>query len=260
MLITLSPAKSLNWDPIDSAMSDPVFAQDAVRLAKTARQLPLKGLKSLMGISDDLARLNRDRFRSFSETPETETLRPAAFAFNGDTYQGLMAAEFDSDELAFAQARLRILSGLYGLLKPLDAIQPYRLEMGSRLKTRRGKNLYDYWGDHIAKALKAEAEALGTDTLLNCASKEYFTAAATSKLGLNVITPEFLEEKDGETRMISFYAKRARGALARFVITNRITEPAGLAGFDLGGYQLDHGRSSDVAPVFVRPQPDAQAA
>lgn len=260
MLITISPAKSLNWDPAPQAMTEPAFASDAVRLAKTARQLPLKGLKSLMGISDDLARLNRDRFKVFSEAPEVEVLRPAALAFNGDTYQGLMAAEFDEAEMAFAQDRLRILSGLYGLLKPLDGIQPYRLEMGSRLKTRRGGSLYEYWGDQIAKALKAEAEALGTDALLNCASKEYFSAADRPKLGLRVITPSFLEEKDGEARMISFYAKRARGALARFVITQRITDPSDLVGFDLGGYRLDADRSTEDAPVFVRPQPEAKAA
>lgn len=261
MLITLSPAKSLNWDASQNApMTTPDFAADALRLAKTARQLTLGDLKRLMSISDDLARLNRDRFRAFAAEPGAETLRPAALAFNGDTYQGLDAASLTDADMDFAQSRLRILSGLYGLLKPRDGIQPYRLEMGSRLKTRRGATLYAYWGDQIAKALRTEAAALGTDTLLNCASKEYFGAADRPTLGLTVITPQFLEEKDGTARMISFYAKRARGMLARYVITNRITSAEGLAGFDLGGYRLDPAQSTGTAPVFIRPQPEAQAA
>ena len=172
MLVVVSPAKSLDMDPVDINATQPLFQDDAVRLSKTARNLTLTQLKGLMGISDDLARLNRDRFQVFAADPAPATTKPAALAFNGDTYQGLEAKTLSKDDLAWAQGHLRILSGLYGLLRPLDAIQPYRLEMGSKLKTRRGKSLYDYWGDTIAKALNTDAEAQGTDTLINCASQE----------------------------------------------------------------------------------------
>jgi len=153
MLTVISPAKSLDMEPVTVVATQPEFQADAVRLAQTSRGLTLKGLRDLMGISDDLARLNRDRFRDFSQTPDADATKPAALAFNGDTYQGLEAKTLSDEDLRYAQDHLRILSGLYGLLRPLDAIQPYRLEMGSRLKTRRGKSLYDYWGDTIAKAL-----------------------------------------------------------------------------------------------------------
>ena len=169
---------------------------------------------------------------------------------------GLEAKTLDDDDLAWAQDHLRILSGLYGLLRPLDAIQPYRLEMGSRLKTRRGKSLYDYWGDQLAKALTQQAKALGTDTLLNCASQEYFGAADRAALKLRVITPKFLEVKDDRPRMVSFFAKRARGALARFAITERITDPETLKGFSAGGYAFDPDQSEGDTWVFVRPYPE----
>ena len=174
MLVVISPAKSLDMTPTDIASTAPAFQEDAVRLSKTARNLTLTELKGLMSISDDLARLNRDRFKAFVADPTAEMVKPAALAFNGDTYQGLEAKTLSEDDLSWAQDHLGILSGLYGLLRPLDAIQPYRLEMGSRLKTRRGKSLYDYWGDTVAKELNARAEVVGADTLINCASQEYF--------------------------------------------------------------------------------------
>ncbi|MFQ6553740.1 peroxide stress protein YaaA [Aestuariibius insulae] len=252
MLIVLSPAKSLDWETSQGPMTTPDFAEDALRLAKTARQLTLKDLKSLMKVSDDLARLNRDRFRAFSADPDPDDLRPAALAFNGDTYQGLWAKDFSDADWAEADRRLRILSGLYGLLKPRDGIQPYRLEMGSRLKTRRGTSLYDYWGDDISKALKSQAKEQGTDILLNCASQEYFGAVAPKSLKLRVITPTFLEDRDGTAKTISFFAKRARGALARHVIQNRLTRPEDLASFEAMGYRYDPA-SSPEKPVFSRP-------
>lgn len=217
MLTVISPAKRLDWAERDVTMTAPDFGREANRLAGHMRALTLGKLKGLMDLSDDLAKLNRDRFRAFADDPSDETLRPAVFAFAGDTYQGLAAGTMDADTLAFAQERLRILSGLYGLLRPLDGIQPYRLEMGSRLKTRRGGNLYDFWGDEIAKALNAQAEATESEVLLNCASQEYFGAVDLARLKLRVITPQFLEEGPNGPRMISFHAKRARGALARWV-------------------------------------------
>ncbi len=255
MLVVVSPAKSLDMDPVDVVATAPDFQQDAVRLSKTARNLTLTQLKGLMSISDDLARLNRDRFKVFAAAPDPSTTKPAALAFNGDTYQGLEARTLGEADMAWAQDHLRILSGLYGLLRPLDAIQPYRLEMGSRLKTRRGKTLYDYWGDTIAKALNAQATTLGTDTLINCASQEYFGAADRKALKLRVITPVFMELKDDKPRIVSFFAKRARGAMARHVIENRLTEADDIKGFRAGGYAYDPDLSEGDKWVFLRDYP-----
>lgn len=260
MLTVISPAKSLDMDPVSVTPTQPEFQQDAVRLSKTAKNLTLGDLKSLMSISDDLARLNRDRFRAFAAEPLAEATKPAALAFNGDTYQGLEAKTLDADDLAWAQDHLRILSGLYGLLRPLDAIQPYRLEMGSRLKTRRGKSLYDYWGDTIANALNAQAKEVGTDTLINCASQEYFGAADHKALKLNVITPQFMEVKEDRPRIVSFFAKRARGAMARYLTEIRATHADDIRGFSTGGYAFDGDLSEGNKWVFVRDYPESQAA
>ncbi|EEX09187.1 conserved hypothetical protein [Ruegeria lacuscaerulensis ITI-1157] len=253
MLVVISPAKRLDWAERDVAPTQPDFQDDAIRLAKTARNLTLGDLKKLMSLSDDLARLNRDRFRAFADAPTPEATRPAALAFAGDTFQGLEAASLDAEELAWAQDHLRILSGLYGLLRPLDAIQPYRLEMGSRLKTRRGKNLYEYWRDQLSKALNAQAEALGTDVLVNCASQEYFGAVDPKALKLQVITPVFMEDKGGAPKIVSFFAKKARGSMARYIIQHRLTDPQGLRDFDTGGYVYQPDLSTPDKPVFVRP-------
>ena len=253
MLVVISPAKRLDWSERSVGTTAPEFEADAQRLAKTMRNLSLKDLKGLMGLSDDLARLNRDRYRAFSDTPGADDLRPAVLAFAGDTYQGLDAGSLEPEELDWAQEHLRILSGLYGVLRPLDAIQAYRLEMGSRLKTRRGKSLYDYWRDGPAKALKAQAEAMGTDTLINCASQEYFGAVDAKALGLRIVTPTFLEDKEGEQKIVSFFAKKARGSMARYVIRHRLTDAGGLSDFDYGGYRFDPDQSQPDAPVFVRP-------
>lgn len=255
MLVTISPAKSLNLDPVSVTSTEPAFQANAVRLAKTMRGQTLGDLKKLMSISDDLARLNRDRFKAFSDEPAPDAVKPAALAFDGDTYQGLEARTLSDDDLAFAQDRLCILSGLYGILRPLDAIQPYRLEMGSRLKTRRGASLYDYWGDTLAHALNAQAAAQGTDTLLNCASQEYFAAADRPALKLRVVTPRFLEVKDGRARIVSFFAKRARGAMARFIVENRLTDLESIKDFTSGGYTYDADLSEGDTWVFVRDYP-----
>ena len=257
MLVVISPAKRLDWAERDVAATEPAFQDDAIRLAKTARNLTLGDLQKLMDISPDLARLNRDRFRAFQDAPEAEVTRPAALAFAGDTYLGLEAASLDADEMAWAQDRLRILSGLYGLLRPLDAIQPYRLEMGSRLKTRRGASLYDYWRDVPAKALNAQAEATGSDVLVNCASQEYFGAVDLKALKPRVITPQFMEDKNGTPKIVSFFAKRARGAMARFIVQNRLTGPAAITDFDSGGYVYRPDLSDTDKPVFVRPYDSA---
>lgn len=238
MLVVVSPAKRLDWTERDIATTEPAFKHDASRLAGHARQLTLGKLKALMDLSDDLARLNRDRFKSFSDAPASDETRPALFAFAGDTFQGFDAASLDADGLDRAQSHMRILSGLYGVLRPLDAIQPYRLEMGSRLKTRRGTSLYDYWGDTLSKALNAQAEDVGASYLVNCASQEYFGAVDLKALTPTVITPQFYELKAGTPKIVSFFAKKARGAMARFIVENRIDRVDGLKDFGLGGYRF----------------------
>ena len=256
MLTVISPAKALNWDPVDIVGTQPAFQDDAIRLTKTSRNLTLSELKSLMSISDDLARLNRDRFVAFQDVPAANRIKPAALAFNGDTYRGLEAETLSDDDMAYGQDHLRILSGLYGILRPLDGIQPYRLEMGSRLKTRRGKSLYDYWGTTISEALNVQANKMGTNALVNCASQEYFGAVELKTLKLNVITPVFMEVKDDRPRIVSFFAKRARGAMARHIIENRVTTPQGVNEFTSGGYAFDPATSTDERPVFLRNYPD----
>lgn len=253
MLTVISPAKSLDLTPVDLPGTAPVFQADAARLAATARGLTLRDLRGLMDISDDLARLNRDRFRAFAADPDPALTKPAVLAFSGDTYIGFDAKSLSADDLHYAQDHLRILSGLYGLLRPLDAIQPYRLEMGSRLKTRRGKSLYEYWGDTVAKALREQARTIGTHTLINCASQEYFHAADRKALKLRVITPVFLEDKNGSTSVVSFFAKRARGAMARFITVQQSTDPAAIKGFDTGGYRFAPELSQADHWAFVRP-------
>lgn len=257
MLVVISPAKRLDWDAVDYEVTQPDFQEDAVRLVKTARNLTLGNLKSLMDLSDDLARLNRDRFRSFEIEPALEAVRPAALAFAGDTYQGLEASTLDADEMAWAQDHLRILSGLYGLLRPLDAIQPYRLEMGSRLKTRRGPSLYSYWRDTITKAINAQAEAVEAKVLVNCASQEYFGAVPLKTLKPKLVTPVFMEDKNGTPKVVSFFAKRARGAMARYIVQHRLTDPDALLEFDMGGYAYRADLSEADKPVFVRSAAEA---
>ena len=253
MLVVVSPAKKLDMTPVDGLTpTRPMFGEDAASLANTARRLSRKKLQDLMSISPDLARLNAERFAAFG----TQDRKPAALAFAGDTYQGLEAASLDPDEMAFAQDHLRILSGLYGLLRPLDEIEPYRLEMGSKLATRRGKSLYAFWGSRIAVALNET----GQDVLVNCASQEYFGAVDTGALNMQVITPVFMEEKAGTPKIVSFFAKKARGAMARYVIQRRLTDPGALTEFDTGGYVYQPDMSEPTRPVFVRPEASRAAA
>ena len=253
MLVVVSPAKKLDWSERDVTMTEPRLQDEAKRLAAVARELSVDDLKSLMKISDDLAKINRDRFRDFQDAPDAGDLRPAALGFAGDTYQGLEAASLDRDEMDWAQDHLRILSGLYGVLRPRDGFQQYRLEMGSRVKTERGKNLYEYWGDRISTLLKADAEKVGSQVLVNCASQEYFGAVDRDALKLRVITPQFMEDKGGQPKIVSFYAKKARGAMARYIVQHRLTDPDSLRDFDSGGYAFSEELSQPDQPVFVRP-------
>ncbi|MBU1347313.1 MAG: peroxide stress protein YaaA [Alphaproteobacteria bacterium] len=253
MLIVLSPAKRLDFtEPSpDVAATRRRFVEDTTSLSKTARNQTQADLRRLMGISADLAKLNQARFKAF-EPDALDAGIQAAFAFDGDVYQGLDARTLDRPALDFAQGHLRILSGLYGLLRPLDRIQPYRLEMGTRLKTRRGSSLYDFWGDRISKQLNADADGQSDPTLVNLASQEYFGAVDAKALKLPVVTPHFRENKDGESRIISFFAKKARGAMARFAIDERIETATDLKAFSRDGYSFQKAASTETDWIFTR--------
>lgn len=252
MLIVLSPAKRLDFTEVEGAKaSRPRFDEDTVSLVRTARARTQGELRQLMSLSEDLAKLNQARFRAFDTGAEPEGVQ-AAFAFAGDVYQGLMARELDAKALAWAQEHLRILSGLYGVLRPLDRIQPYRLEMGTRLKTRRGATLYDFWGDKLSKRLNADAEGMADPTVVNLASQEYFGAVDARALKPPVVTPHFYEEKSGERKIISFFAKKARGTMARFAIDERIDQAEGLKAFDRDGYRFDKTASTEADWIFIR--------
>ncbi len=257
MLILLSPAKNLNFEPANGAprATKPAFLQDAHALSQTTKALTRAKIKSLMGLSDKLTDLNYERFQALDPTGKPEGLKQAALAFNGDVYLGLDAQSLTHDDLAFAQDHLRILSGLYGLLRPLDAIQPYRLEMGTKLKNPRGENLYDFWGDKIAKQIDKSLKGHDEPVVINLASNEYFGAVDRKALAAPVITPVFKEVKDGQAKTLSFFAKRARGLMARYAIQRRITRAADLKNFDAEGYTFQPDASSDDLWVFARPQP-----
>jgi cytoplasmic iron level regulating protein YaaA (DUF328/UPF0246 family) len=261
MLTVLSPAKRMNEKPlalpVGFSLTQPEYAADAAALAKLARGLSAEDLCGLMDISPKLGALNRDRFASFDPNASGQA---AAFLFDGDTYAGLEARTMDPDSLRWAQGNLRILSGLYGLLRPLDGIQPYRLEMGIRLANPRGADLYGWWGAKPALALKALAAEMGAKALVNCASSEYFGAVDVKALGSPIITPVFLEERAGKAKIVSFWAKKARGAMARFIAENHLTDPADLRGFGIGGYSFRADQSDSGRLVFSRQAPEAVAA
>lgn len=262
MLIVLSPAKNLDFDPVDGAHEPtrPAFLDEARTLGDVAMKLSPARLKKLMGISDKLATLNHERFQAFRGDGQSNSQKPAALAFNGDVYLGLDAKTLGADDLAFAQNHMAILSGLYGLLRPLDLIEPYRLEMGSKLKNPRGKDLYAFWGDRLARAVDERLAGHDDRVLVNLASREYFTAIDQAALKAPVITPVFKEEKDGDLRQLQFYAKRARGLMARWAIENRITHASDLKEFSVDGYRFRKGKSADDVWLFTRKQPDPKKA
>jgi cytoplasmic iron level regulating protein YaaA (DUF328/UPF0246 family) len=257
MLFVLSPAKTLDFAPAPSGLpvTRPEMTGDTKILAAIARKLKAADLRRLMDISEDLASLNVARFQAFQAKGAAADV-PAALAFAGDVYDGLDARNMSEADLNWAQDRVRILSGLYGLLRPLDLIQPYRLEMGVRIATDRGATLYDFWGDKPAKLLNKAVLGHADKALINLASQEYFGAVDARALKLQVIACAFKEEKDGEARIISFFAKQARGLMARFATVNRIEKRDDLKAFDLHGYRYNKALSSDADWVFTRPQPE----
>lgn len=254
MLAIISPAKKLKFETRDPALasSEPDFSGDTNQLITVARKLSRADLRQMMKISDNLADLNYQRFQTFSKTPTENETKQAIMAFAGDTYTGLDADSLDKNDLAFAQDNLRILSGLYGLLKPNDLIQPYRLEMGRKLKTKRGETIYAFWGDRIAKALDKQLASHRHPVVINLASNEYFKAAKTKALKAKVINMVFKEKKDDQYKIIGLFAKRARGAMARYLITNRIEDPQKLKSFAKDGYKHQPKMSDDTNWVFTR--------
>ena len=249
MLVVVSPAKKLNMSLVDNLkVSEPHFKKNANELVNVVRDLSVQDLEKLMDISTTLAELNKDRFNDFGNQQK----KAAAFAFAGDTYKGLSIEKFEIGDLDWAQKHLRILSGLYGLLRPLDEIEPYRLEMGSKLKGAHGSSLYDYWGNKISENLNQHAKEIGSKILVNCASNEYFNAINLNSLLLRVITPIFMERKNGKEKIISFYAKNARGAMARFIIQNRLKSEEDIKKFDLDGYNYSAEKSGEGKLVFIR--------
>lgn len=257
MLTLLSPAKKLNMDAYDGPVpvTQPRMLGDTKILAKTAKTQSLGDLKRLMHLSDNLAQLNVDRFQRFDMDGQTDGMKPAGLAFDGDVYWGLEAKSLSQDDLDYAQGHLRILSGLYGLLRPMDKIQPYRLEMGTRMENERGKNLYQFWGEKIGEQIRADLNGHNDQTVLNLASNEYFKAVNAKTLDRPVIEVKFLEEKDGKARPIQYYTKFGRGLFARWVMQNRINDAADLKGFRENGYTLSKDRSSEFELIFERPQP-----
>jgi cytoplasmic iron level regulating protein YaaA (DUF328/UPF0246 family) len=249
MLILLSPAKTLDLkSPFNETLTTPRFAHEAATLAGSAARLGPKRLADLMGISPALAELTHQRFREFSEAEE----RPAIRMFGGDVYRGFDVSSADEDTLAFAQAHLRILSGLYGLLRPLDAVRPYRLEMGTAWAPR-SKRLVDYWGRRIAPAVKQEFADEGSGLLLNLASAEYFAAVKPFvPKAVRTVTPDFRVEMAAGLKFHSFTAKVARGSMARFVCEERLEDAESLRAFDRDGWRFDKRRSAPDAPLFVR--------
>ena len=254
MLIVLSPAKTLDFEsPIKvNKTTEPDFIPRSAELISTLRTMPPAQIGSLMSISDSLAQLNVARYASWSKKFTADNSRPAMLAFDGDVYEGLDARSLSARQLDWAQKHLRILSGLYGLLRPLDLMQPYRLEMGTRLATKRGKDLYAFWGDQITEALNESLTVAKAQALVNLASEEYFKSVKPAKLDRPVITPVFEEWKGGGYKIVSFFAKRARGLMARYAIEHKLTKPEQLKDFDSEGYGFDAKASNEARWIFRR--------
>ena len=256
MLTLLSPAKNLDFNPQPGApaATRPLFLKEAAALAAIARELSPARLKTLMGVSEKLAALNCERFQTFRGDGLANAQKSAVLAFNGEVYQGLAAKTMSAADFKFAQEHLRILSGLYGLLRPLDAIEPYRLEMGLALKNPKGKDLYAWWGARLAEEINKAVKGHKDPTIVNLASTEYFSAVDPAVLEGPVVTPCFKEEKNGKLHALQFFAKRARGLMARWIIDARIERAADLKAFNGEGYLFRAGLSGGQSLVFTRPQ------
>ena len=256
MLMLISPAKTLDFDtPSHTAQySQPDFLDESKQLIGELRSLAPQDISALMKISDKLGTLNYQRFADWQMPFDPDNAKQAVLAFRGDVYTGLDADSMNDDDLAFAQQHLRILSGLYGLLRPLDLIQPYRLEMGTKFANARGKNLYEFWGGEITEAINAQLKDAGP-LLVNLASNEYFSAVKPKELNAEMITPVFKDFKNGKYKIISFYAKKARGLMSAYIIKNRITDAKQLKAFDVDSYYYSPEESTASEWVFLRDEP-----
>ena len=259
MLIVISPAKTLDFDskPKVRKFTIPEFLEQSAELNDVLRELAPDQLQALMHISEPLSNLNWQRFQDWHKDFDRNNAKQAVLAFKGDVYTGLEAENMDAKDLNWAQKHLRILSGLYGVLRPLDLMQAYRLEMGTALATQHGKSLYHYWGDKISHALNQQAADVRAKVLVNLASNEYFKSVDLKALDLEVITPSFKDWKNGEYKMIGFFAKKARGRMSAWIIKNRIKNPERLIEFDWDGYRFDKERSTKNNPVFLRKNVEA---
>ena len=255
MLAVLSPSKTLDFDrpPRTKIHTTPDLLKDSEVLVSKLKRLSAKKLTALMGISDKLATENQTRYQQWNVPFTPANSKPAILAFRGDVYEGLQAETFSAKDFRFAQRHLRVLSGLYGILRPLDLIQPYRLEMGTKLTNRRGKNLYAFWDERITKLInEAMLGHQGDKVLLNLASNEYFKSIKTEKLTARVVGTNFKEKKGNKYQMITFFAKKARGTLAAFIVKNQITKLAELKNFQEDGYRYNKSLSTDDQWVFTR--------
>ena len=254
MLLVISPAKTLDYEtpPTTARWTLPAYLEESQLLIERARRYSAHDLVELMEVSLAIAELNVERFANWHTPFTPQNAKQALLAFRGEVYNGLQAQTLDEAALAFAQEHLRILSGLYGLLRPLDLMQPYRLEMGRPIDTARGRNLYEFWGSLITDGINAQLKAIKSEYLINLASSEYFKAVKPKQVNGTIITPEFKEKKNGEYKMLGVYAKKARGLMSRFVIDNRVTEPQALKQFEVEGYRFNAKLSSELKWVFTR--------
>lgn len=257
MLMLLSPAKGMDFAPApsDLPLTKPTLTKDTKELDPVVKKLTRAEIKKLMGISEDLTNLTFERFQAIKTAGRIPGTKQAALAFSGDVYRGLNANTLSENDLAFGQEHLRILSGLYGLLRPLDAIQPYRLEMGSKLKNPRGTNLHQFWGETLSKALDKDVKTHDDSTIISLASPEYARSVDRKTLKAPFLTLTFKEKKDGNVRAIQTYIKQARGMMARWAIENRITASDDLKNFSVSGYKFSKSLSSEKEWIFTRPQP-----
>jgi cytoplasmic iron level regulating protein YaaA (DUF328/UPF0246 family) len=256
MLIVISPAKTLDYEaPAKTKVfTTPDYLDYSQRLINRLRNLSSLDISELMKVSSKIAELNFDRYESWKKPFNQKNAKQAILAFKGDVYSGLDAESFKADDFKFAQNHLRVLSGLYGLLRPLDLMQPYRLEMGTKLDTEEGKNLYEFWGSTITEGLNKQLKKIKSDTLINLASNEYFKSVKPKELNATIITPAFKEYKNGEYKMIGIYAKKARGLLSRYIIKNKLSDPEEIKSFNDEGYRFNKTLSKGNNWVFTRKQ------
>lgn len=254
MLIVISPAKTLDFENarIVKNKTNPEFTTQAKQLISILKQLDEDDLMQLMKISDKLAALNYLRFKQWQPEPDNEFARQALCAFKGEVYTGLNVDEWEENTFAFAQEHMRILSGLYGVLRPLDQISPYRLEMGIKLENKKGKNLYEFWGDSITKSIQKQLNEQGDNVLINLASNEYFKSINPKKLQAEIITPVFKDFKNGDYKVISFFAKKARGLMSRYILENELANPEDIKHFDAEGYFYNDKLSKGNEWAFTR--------